>query len=168
MGCAVKYGRESIFPKNPDLWDILTMTELEKMWEKLSSSERVSVPHVAATTREFPDLPGVYCIWEKDKLCYVGETSSLRGRMGDIQRTLNHTFRRKVGKANFSAVEGYKDASSGNKFPPHIEEFLNGYIMENARLSYLPVDFGRKELEEYICHKYKPQYNSLSRRNPTE
>lgn len=41
---------------------------------------------------------GVYFIFDNDVLAYIGETANLYKRMGEIGRTYNHSFRKKLGR----------------------------------------------------------------------
>src|SRR3954467_13164541 len=49
-------------------------------------------------TADVPTTGGVYALWEiaSGAMIYVGETSSLRLRMRDFGRSVNHTCRRKL------------------------------------------------------------------------
>ena len=107
---------------------------------------------------------GVYTVFEKDELCYVGETGSLRGRQKDLTRTVNHTLRRSIGNLKFAETKGFKKATSRKKFPENIEKKLNNWMMDNIKISFMPIKLGRKELEEIICEEEKPKYNKKGRR----
>jgi hypothetical protein len=111
----------------------------------------------------FRDEPGVYAIFLDGKIIYCGETASLRGRMGDLTRTLNHTFRRKFGHDKFSTHEQYLKAGSKRKFPDAIEKLLDE---EMCKLSVktMPVVIGRREIEEAIVQAYAPIYNRSQQR----
>lgn len=126
------------------------------------TKERISLTR--NWVEQFPKEAGVYVLFEKNKLVYVGETSSIKERMTDFLNTRNHTVRRKVGAFNFSEIKGYHPASSRIKFPDHIEKLVIDWLEKKVKLSYLVVDLGRKELEEFIQDKYNPKYNSRRRR----
>ena len=93
-------------------------------------------------------LAGVYAIWDTQsgKPVYVGETSALLARMGDLGRTVNHTFRRIVrNKLNV---------------PSTTESALNALLADRFEIAFLPVAFGRAELEEYLILRWrKTLYN---------
>jgi len=100
---------------------------------------------------------GVYVIWLKGqemRPLYVGETAHLHERLGDLARTLNHTFRRQVKKQ----LERGKRTIGERELSAHIER--------RFRISYLPVSFGRKELEEYLICRWDtaPGFNQVPAR----
>jgi hypothetical protein len=100
-------------------------------------------------TRQFEKLKGVYFIFEKEDLKYVGETGSLNGRMGDLLNTKNHTLRRSIGERLFSKEKGYQKASSKQSYIPAIEKKLNDYMEANLSVSCMALEIGRKEFEEW-------------------
>lgn len=101
-------------------------------------------------TKQFDKLRGVYFIFEKEELKYVGETGSLNGRMADLLNTKNHTLRRSIGERMFSKEKGYQKASSKLSYIPAIEKKLNVYMEVNLFVSCLPLEIGRKEFEEWV------------------
>jgi excinuclease UvrABC nuclease subunit len=106
---------------------------------------------------------GVYAFFDKEQMVYVVESGSLRGRLNDLRRTVNHTLRKSIGEKRCSVIEGYVKATSKKKFPNHIEELVNIYIC-SLQVSIVPVSLGRTEIEEYLINKYKPIFNSKTRR----
>ena len=70
---------------------------------------------------------GVYAFFQGEDILYIGETGSLRGRMSDVRRTLNHTFRRTIGNKLYSDIDGFTKATSKNKFPDKIEDKIDKY-----------------------------------------
>ncbi|MCU7839484.1 MAG: hypothetical protein KZQ94_08895 [Candidatus Thiodiazotropha sp. (ex Troendleina suluensis)] len=106
---------------------------------------------------------GIYAFFDQDKVVYVGESGSLKARMGDVRRTVNHTLRRNIGAKLYSDIEGYEKATSKKKFPEHIERLVNEY-METLHAVIVPVPFGRTEVEEYLVSKLKPMFNTKTRR----
>ena len=64
-------------------------SKLETMFEPLKSGPRYFLEEALKIA---PPNPGVYCIWEADKLVYVGETGKLSGRMRDLRDTRNHAY----------------------------------------------------------------------------
>ncbi len=109
-----------------------------------------------------PDA-GIYVFFRKDKVVYVGESGSLKARMGDVRRTVNHTLRRNIGDKLFSRIKGYAKATSKRKFPESIEKKVNEY-METLHVVVVPVPFGRTEIEEYLVEKHKPKFNTKTKR----
>ena len=95
------------------------------------------------------------------KIPYVGETSNLKERMRDFDDTRHHTLRRTIGQKKFGDVDGFEKATTKKKFPPHIEKLVDDYFRENLTISYLPMYFGRMELEEFInevVNEFKTKY----------
>ena len=91
---------------------------------------------------DVPSVGGVYAIWsQKGKPQHVGETCHLKHRCKDLERTVNHTFREKM--AVYYGMQRCSDDDLSKKLS---KEFF---------YSFLPVDFGRKELEEYLVVKWK-------------
>ena len=86
--------------------------------------------------------PGVYALWDLETKvpAYVGQTSSLRKRMSDIGRSVNHTCRRKV--AAILGVGTTDDAA------------LSLAMSRRYVLSYIEVLLGRAELEEYLVLRW--------------
>lgn len=121
-----------------------------------------SVPLIR--TASFPDKPGVYCIFEREVLIYVGETGSLKARMKDIFRTVNHSFRRSLGKRQFAGVTGVSEANAKTNFPFDVELRLTEYMESNIQVALTPVAIGRKEVEEKIVKKHAPVFNSRGQR----
>jgi hypothetical protein len=94
-------------------------------------------------TRDIPTDPGVYVLWDSRSgdVVYVGETASLRLRMRDLGRSVNHTCRRKIAAA--LGLVGVPEAE------------LSAAIGRRYLLSFLAVDFGRCELEEYLMLRWR-------------
>lgn len=143
---------------------ISTQQYLSDLENTLVKNGRQQITLTREWTKQFPKEAGVYVLFEGDELVYTGETSSLRGRVTDYLNTRHHTVRRKIGAFNFSDVEGYHRATSKIKFPDHIEKLVVDWLEKKVKLSYLVVDLGRKELEEFIQNKYSPKYNSKRKR----
>lgn len=114
--------------------------------------------------KQFSTSAGVYVFFENGKICYVGETGCLRKRMNDILDTRNHTIRRNIGTQHFCHFEDYEKAGPSKKYSENIEKLLNKMICKNLQVSVLPINFGRKEFEEYLFSKYKPDYNLRGKR----
>ena len=87
----------------------------------------------------FPNHSGVYVIWEKEQPIYVGETSGLKSRMSDIMRPINHAFTKKI----------------SNKYNLFDLTELRKFMSENYKLSYIEVDLGRSEIEEYLILRWR-------------
>jgi hypothetical protein len=88
-----------------------------------------------------PKEAGVYVIWKGVLPVYVGETSSLRLRMRDLRRPINHSFTKKVSTSfRIAENETHKIAKA---------------IKSTYTLSYVEVRFGRAELEEYLILRWR-------------
>jgi len=87
---------------------------------------------------DVPSLGGVYAIWSKSsgEPVYVGETCHLSHRFSDLTRTVNHTFRRKMARQ-------YRMVRS-------TDAMLSKRLSKDFKISFLVIDFGRKELEEFL------------------
>ena len=75
---------------------------------------------------------GVYFIFDKGVLCYVGESGNLLGRISEFNRTYNHTFRRSLAESKFSSNAFYEKARPGMKFNDKIESLINEYVLPNS------------------------------------
>lgn len=113
------------------------------MEQKLLQAPRRSLCGSGNWTEDVPVTPGVYAVWhtKSGALVYVGETSCLHKRMADIGRWRNHTCRRKLG------------AQLG--FGGQDERALSSALARDYTLSFLAVDFGRTELEEYLYIRWR-------------
>lgn len=123
---------------------------------------RIELTHKWANL--FPPEPGIYIVFEDSALVYVGETGNIRGRLRDLLDSRHHTLRRSIGKINFHKIAGYQDATTRQKFPPHIEEKVNRWLLEKGFVSIMSLSLGRKELEEALIKKYSPKYNKKGER----
>jgi len=87
----------------------------------------------------FPNHGGVYVLWKGEFPVYVGETSGIRSRMTDLMRPVNHAFTKKI-----SAKSKITDL-----------DLLRKHIKENYKLSYIKVELGRSEIEEYLIIRWR-------------
>ena len=130
-----------------------------EMWNRLKKTNRHKISLKRKWTSIFPSCAGIYIVFEKGKLVYVGETGNLKDRMKDLGRTVNHTLRRAVGNEKFCYIKGWEKATSKRRFNDKIEKLITGYFRKNMEVSFLAIPLGRKELEEWIIEKFKPHYN---------
>ena len=107
----------------------------------------------------FPSFPGVYAIYLDNILVYIGETADINLRMKDLKNTYNHTFRRKLGNRFYPNAQ-----IIGNKFPDEIELSLNLIFQNRITISFIEVNFGRSEIENYLISLHTNLFNSISRR----
>ena len=103
----------------------------------------------------FPNVAGVYSIFDNNKLIYIGESGNLKKRLKDLRRTKNHSFRRKLGELLFSHLKTYKPATTVDNFPSNIETKLNLYVEQNLYIKPAPINLGRTEVEEQAIEKNK-------------
>lgn len=107
--------------------------------------------------------PGVYAIFDKDQLVYIGETANLYQRMGEIGRTYNHSFRKKLGK---KLQPGAVMGKNSRTYELDLEDLLTSYCNSNISVACKPLAFGRLEVESYLIHKHKDiLLNSVGKRN---
>ncbi len=116
--------------------------QLERLGSKVTSLPRRAFLDHSTWRDDVPSIAGVYVIWDgkSGQPVYVGETCQLKARFGDLSRTVNHTFRRRV--AGLLQVDPSDDAR------------LSLEISRRYSLSFLPLDYGRKELEEFLILKW--------------
>ena len=101
----------------------------------LKKNNRFKVLLTRQWARDFSKQAGVYGLFIKDNLRYVGETGNLSKRMGDLLNTKNHCSRRSLGDELFAQMKGYQKADSRNSFPSHIEIELDSWIKKNVEVS---------------------------------
>jgi hypothetical protein len=112
-----------------------TLLNYEK---QLSSSQRYTL-FQNNWKNIFPDYSGVYVIWDNEKPIYVGETSGLKSRMSDLMRPINHAFTKKI----------------DNKIEAQSLDELRTYMSDKYKLSYISIDLGRSEIEEYLILRWR-------------
>jgi hypothetical protein len=125
----------------------------------LKTNPRVKFSFDRKWSDNFPSKAGVYAIFYNDQLFYIGESANLKERMKEIKRTVNHSFRRKLGKfiePDASVVKG--------KFSPELELRLNQEYETNISVSFIEVNFGRIEIENYLMQINDGVLNSIGNR----
>ncbi len=152
-----------MLPK-PSAMEIDVFDFLEKLEKKLLAKDKVEMSFIRGWAGQFDNDAGVYAVFDNDELIYVGETGNLQGRMKDIRRTLNHSFRRSLGEKLYSGHEEYQKATSSKKHVDEIEFMLNEYCVANIKVATLVVHLGRKELEEMMTEKYDGLLNARLKR----
>jgi hypothetical protein len=123
-----------------------------------------NIPVALLQSTCYPNGAGVYCIFKDGKPIYVGESGNLSARIREIFRTVNHSFRRSLGKYLYSNNPGFTAASSSLKFSPEIEEELTEYMESSLTIVFANIALGRKEVEEFIYRKYQPEFNVRGQR----
>lgn len=145
---------------------LIYLEELERRLFDKTNRRPIALDLPWINSLEHLSTAGAYLIFEDETPCYVGETGNLKKRMNDLRNTKNHSFRRSMGHKHFGGHAEFFKATSSKSFHPDIEILLRNRIMENFRVSLVPVKLGRKELEEHICNKYglMDKYNIKSKR----
>lgn len=114
---------------------------LEKYEKSIESALRITPLSSSGWAGQMPREAGVYVIWHAETPIYVGESSSLRLRMADLARPINHTFTKKIARRHKIAETDYAE--------------LARTISMNYRLSHIQVELGRAELEEYLILRWR-------------
>jgi len=95
---------------------------------------------------------GVYGVFEKGKLVYVGETSSFQRRMGEVKQFL-HVLPRRIFKIK-----------KGQRITDKDRIRMRRWMEKHFEFAFLRLKLGRKELEEWIIKRDKPKYQGLVKR----
>jgi hypothetical protein len=146
------------------LEEIELKTSLFAAEKELNKSTKIKFVRAKTWRNEFiPDFPGVYALFERIgddySVLYIGETGSLKERMSDICRTVNHTFRGQLAQKRFNGKKSKK------KFDAEIETMLDTFFDDNLYLSFIKVNFGRTEIESYLVTKHQSNLlNSATKR----
>lgn len=117
---------------------------LEKYEEAIKNAPRVTPLSFIGWANHIPKEAGIYVIWKAETPFYVGETSSLRLRMSDLARPINHSFTKKIARLHKISEAAYAD--------------LAREISTHYQLSHIKVELGRAEIEEYLILRWR---NSL-------
>ena len=141
---------------NNKLQDLL----LEAEQQIISSTPLKFIKSNSWRIENVPNTPGIYALFENTSdLIYIGETGNLRKRMSDLCRTVNHSFRKKLGAKRYGGVRSTK------KFDDQVEGELDRFFDESLYAKFMSVNFGRLEIETYLVTKYQSQLlNSVKKR----
>ena len=132
-----------------------------KAEKQLFDSKRIKFKKCKDWRKEnVPNEAGIYAVFEKEnELLYIGESGNLKARMSEINRTVNHSFRKQFGHLRYNGIKSRK------KFTDDIEIILDEYFTENLFVSFLPVNLGRLEIETYLITKFQESLiNSIKKR----
>jgi hypothetical protein len=133
---------------------------VESCEQELNTNEKIKFSFDKKWSDNFPKKAGVYAIFYKNKLVYIGESANLKERMKEVKRTYNHSFRRKLGRylnPDATIIKG--------KFPNDLEEILNEHYKEYLMFSFKEVNFGRIEIENYLMQRSEGVLNSIGKRS---
>lgn len=89
---------------------------------------------------------GVYAVFEKKELVYVGETEDFQRRMREVKSFL-HVLPIKIFKIK-----------KGQRIPDKKRKEMRRWMEDNFGFAFLPLKLGRKELEEWIIQRDNPKY----------
>jgi len=104
---------------------------------------------------------GVYLVYNKEnQIIYIGESSNLKERYTTHSGTTYFSaLRRHIGhfmlRLPFVQIKSKK---KNREFLPADDKKVDDYYKE-CKVRFLPVNFGRFELEEHLIRKYKPLLN---------
>ncbi|MBZ9628147.1 GIY-YIG nuclease family protein [Psychroflexus sp. CAK1W] len=133
---------------------------LKEKFNDLLESPKYDCLLTLSWKKGFHDAPGVYLIRQFDEVVYVGETSNIQKRMNDMRNTKNHTVRRNIGNEAFMEEPRFQRATANKSFVPEIELKLEGLMKKSLTIQTLPLELGRKELEEFIMKELsQPKFN---------
>jgi predicted GIY-YIG superfamily endonuclease len=115
---------------------------------------------VSWSDARIPDLAGAYSVKSNgsEKLIYIGESSSISDRYkAHSSSTYFSALRRHIGTEllgfTLNTIKGKKRFFSDGE-DVRITEFLH-----DCRISFLPINFGRFELEDFLIRKHRPLLN---------
>jgi hypothetical protein len=128
-----------------ELLDVLHLAQ-----EQLLRAQQLKFEKTKEWRLNIPNSPGVYALYEKNnKLLYIGESGNLRERMNEINRTVNHSFRKQIGFLRFGGVKSKK------KFEIDVESKLDLFFAEELYVAFIEVYFGRLEIEEFLINNHQ-------------
>lgn len=133
---------------------------VEKFEQQLMSSRKVPFSFDRKWSSNFPSKAGIYAIFDKNNLVYIGETANIKERMKELKRTYNHSFRKKLGRYLVKDAKIIK-----GKFEETLEIKLNDYYLEHISIACKALNFGRLEVESQLIHKNEGLLNSKEKRN---
>jgi hypothetical protein len=130
----------------------------------MRAENRINIELTRQWARRFPSDAGVYAVFAKGELIYVGETGKISARMADFLSSCNHVLRRSIGNRLFANEVGFQKATAYKGFPDHIEALVAAYIRDHLVVAPVVVVLGRSEIEEHMTEKYRPPYNNKGKR----
>lgn len=127
---------------------------------ELKSSSKIKFTFDKKWSDNFPKEAGVYAIFYKNELFYIGETANLKERMKEVKRTYNHSFRKKLGKYLYPTAT----VNSG-KYDKFIEDELDNQYKTHVEFTFRVVNFGRLEIESLLIQRNEGLLNSIGKRD---
>lgn len=120
--------------------------------------EALSSPQQAWNPNVVPNEGGVYLIYYKGELIYVGETSCIPERIKTHSgQTYFSAFRRNCG----TILLGFtlKERNGKKRYFTEEEDFEIDHFLKECTIVPFPVSIGRGELEECLIEKFAPILN---------
>ncbi len=142
-----------------NLSEIEILEIVDNCEKELKSKERIKFTFDKKWSDNFPKKAGIYGIFYKENLVYVGESANLKERMKEVKRTYNHSFRRKLGKF----LQPNAIIENG-KFTKELETLLDENYIKYLSFTYKEVIFGRIEIENYLMQRNEGVLNSIGKR----
>lgn len=128
--------------------------------KELLDAKKIKFSFHRKWSSNFPSEAGIYAVFDKNKLVYIGETANIKERMKEVKRTYNHSFRKKLGRHLVKDAKIVK-----GKFDEALETKLNDYYLEHISIACKALNFGRLEVESHLIHRNKGLLNSIGKRN---
>jgi len=126
----------------------------------LDVANRIPITFDAPFKRVVPTGGSVYVFFINGVPFYVGETTSIRQRLGGHMRNPeNHVMALKLARLLHDQIHGVGSAGSTRKFPEPHKQSTRAWIETNLQVAFLQMPIGRKELEELLITKHSPEFN---------
>ncbi|MFC7300294.1 GIY-YIG nuclease family protein [Cognatiluteimonas weifangensis] len=136
--------------------------------ELLDLSRRVPMTFAREFRINLPIEGGVYVFFFQSSVFYVGETTSIRQRIGmHMRNPENHVLALKIARHLYDRSHGLGAAGSQKKFSEQHKESTRQWIQEHLHVCYVPMLLGRKELEERLVCQLNPEFNKRYPQLPT-
>jgi len=117
-----------------------------------------SLPQSPWLTAQPSTQAGLYKVAHKGELIYIGESTNIAERYkAHSNTTYFSALRRSIGTKVFSF-----DYVGKKKFSESDDNQVTNYLL-SCEYSFLPVSFGRRELEEHLIHNLQPILNRKSK-----
>ena len=141
------------------------MGKSDSLWRRVGNSAELLAEHGAGllmkarkmtyrvALKEAQAVGGVYAVWNGRTLMYVGESVDLRRRFNSLKDPRGHILRKSLGRDRFTSR-----IQADGKFPARIEGKLDDFLFEKCRYAFLPVGFGRKEVEKWAIRTRNPEH----------
>lgn len=107
---------------------------------------------------EVKSTAGLYIVKDRTKIIYIGESSDINERHQTHSNTTYFSaLRRHIG----TDILGYnlQERNGKRKYFSDVEDINVSKYLKDTKSIFVPVSFGRYELEEYLIRKHKPLLN---------